>query len=90
VGLQRGAKFAVIVEIEARGTTQAERRRRAGIGAISAFANALHGDALGAETHRDRTEILGDIVDEFAVARQIENLLAENPVMTDLRTQQDP
>src|SRR6266403_86262 len=61
-----------------------------GIGAVSTFANALHGDALGAEAHRDRTEVLGDVVDEFAVGGQIENLLTENPVMSDLGTQQHP
>src|ERR1700680_1827854 len=90
VRLRRGAKLAVIVEIEARRIAQAERRGGAGIRAISAFADALHRDALGAETDRDRTEILRDIVDELAVGGQIENLSIQDPVVPDLRTHQKP
>src|SRR5260370_7493805 len=72
--LRRGAKFAVIVEIEASRIAQAERRGGAGIGAISAFADALHRDALGAETDRDRPEILPPIVDELPLATHIDTL----------------
>src|SRR5713226_9048704 len=88
--LRRGAKFAVIVEIEASRIGQAERRGGAGICAISAFADALHRDALGAKTDRDRTEILRDIVDELAVGGQTENLSTQDPVMPDLRAHQKP
>ena len=37
----------------------------------------------------DRAEILRDIVDELAVGRQVENLLVEDPVVPDLRADQD-
>lgn len=82
--LGRGAKLAVIVDIEAGLVAQVERRRRAGVRAISAFADALHGDAFGAEADGDRTEILRDVVDKLAVGGQIENLSIENPVVADL------
>ena len=49
VRLHRGAEFAVVVDVEPRGVAQAERGRRAGVGAILAFADALEGDALAAE-----------------------------------------
>src|SRR3981189_1688470 len=88
--LHRGAKLAVIVDIKSRCIAQAERCGRAGIRAISAFADPLHGDALGAEADGDRAEILRDIVDELAVGGQIENLPIENPVVPDLRAHQDP
>ena len=90
VRLHRGAKLAVIIGVEPHGIAQAERRGRAGIRAILAFADPLHRDALGAEADGDRTEILRDIVDELAVGGQIENLLIENPVVPDLRAEQDP
>ena len=90
VRLHRGAKLGVIIEIDARGVAQAERRGRAGIRAVPVFADTLHADALGAEADGGRTEILLDIVDELAVGGQIENLSIENPVMPDLRAQQDP
>ena len=51
--LQRGAKLAVIVEVKPRGIAQAEGSGRAGVRAISALADALHGDAVGAETDGD-------------------------------------
>src|ERR1700710_276573 len=56
--LHRGAKLTVIIEINPHGIGQAERRGCAGIGAILAFADALHRDALGTEADDDRTEIL--------------------------------
>src|SRR5665811_1993173 len=87
--LHRGAELAVIVEVEPRRIAQTERRGRAGIRAVAAFADALHGDALGAEADGDRAEILRDVVDELAVGGQIENLLIEYPVVPDLRAQQE-
>ena len=86
----RGAELAVIVDVEARGVAQAERSGRAGIRAISAFADALHDDALGAEADGDRAEILRDVVDELAVGGEIQNLLIEDPVAPDLRADQEP
>src|SRR6476661_10700314 len=73
--LHRGAELAVIVDVQARPVGQAQRRRRTDIGAVLAFADALQGDAFGAETDQNRAEILRDIVDEFAVGGQIEDLL---------------
>jgi hypothetical protein len=84
VRLQRGAEFAVVVEIEAHGVAQAERGRATGIGAQPAFADTLHRDALRAQADQDRAKILRDIIDELAVSRQVENLLVENPVVPDL------
>jgi hypothetical protein len=88
VRLQRRAELAVTVEIEARGIGETERRRRAGVGAIAAFTDPLHRDALGPQADHERTEVLGKIVDELAVGREVEDLLVENPVMADLRAQQ--
>lgn len=79
--LHRGAILAVIVDVETRGIAQADRRRSAGVCAIPALADALYGDALGAEADGNRPEILRDVVDELAVGRQINNLLIDNPVM---------
>src|SRR5450755_2981869 len=81
---RRGAKLAVIVDIEPRGVAEAERGRGAGIGAVLAFADALHGDALGAEAKCGRTEILHDVVHELAIGGQIQDLAVENPVVPDL------
>ena len=88
--LHRGAEFGVVVDVEARGIGQAQRRRGAGIRAVLAFADALERDALGAEADGDVGEILHDIVDELAVGRQVENLPVEDPVMADLRADQQP
>ena len=49
VRLRGGAKLAVVVDIEPRGIAQAQRRRGTGVGAIPAFADALHRDALRPE-----------------------------------------
>src|SRR6202790_4397214 len=89
VRLHRGAEFAVIIGVEPRAVAQDERSGRAGIGAKLAFAEALQGNALGAEADGDRAEILRDIVDELSVGRQIENLLIEDPVVPDLHAGQD-
>src|ERR1700722_16885254 len=90
VRLQRGAKLAVIIDVNPRIVSQVERSGGTGVGAVLALANALQRDAVGAETDGDRTEILRDIVDEFAVGGQIENLLIEDPVVPDLRAEQYP
>src|SRR4051794_20403844 len=87
--LQGGAIFAVIVDVEARGVAQAERSRRPRIRAVTAFADALQGDTLGAEADGDRAEILHDIVDQLAVDGQIQNLAVEEPVAPDLRADQE-
>ena len=42
-----GAELAVIIDIETHGVVQAERSGCAGIGAIPALAEALHGDGSG-------------------------------------------
>src|SRR6202021_2806384 len=89
VRLHRGAEFAVVIDIEPGRIAQVEGSGRTGIRAIPAFADALHGDTLGTETDGDRAEILRDIVDELAVGRQIENLSIENPVVPDLRAEQE-
>lgn len=75
--LHGGAEFGVVVDVETGRVAQAERGRRAGIGAELAFANALHRNALRAQADEDRTEILREIVDEFAVGRQVQNLPVE-------------
>src|SRR5450756_2368487 len=87
--LRRGAELAVIVEIESHRVAEGERGGRSRVGAVAAFADALHADALGTEADSDRAEILLDIVDELAVAGQIENLPVEDPVMADLGAEQD-
>src|SRR5450631_4321237 len=86
MGLHRGAKLGIIIEIESGGVAQAERSRCAGIRAISTLTDSLHGDALGTEADGDRTEILRDVVDELAVAGQIENHPVDDPIVADLRT----
>src|SRR6478735_1158180 len=88
--LHRGAKLAIIIDIKSRRAAQVEGSGRAGIRAIPAFADALQGDALGAEADGDGAEVLRDIVDELAVGGQIENLPIENPVAPDLRAHQNP
>src|SRR5471030_518929 len=85
-----GAELAVIIDVKTHGIVQAERSRRAGIGAIPALAEALHGDALRTKADDRRRKILSEVVDEFAVGRQVENFLIDNPVMPDLRADQDP
>src|SRR4051794_27180967 len=89
MGLRDGAEFAVVIEVDPRVAGQAERGGGAGVGAISAFADALHGDALRTETDGDRAEALGEIVDELAVGGEVENLLLEDPVMSDLGSDQE-
>src|ERR1700730_18500467 len=56
---------------------------------MPAFADALYRDAFGAETDGDRAKALQHVVDEFAVSGQVENLLVENPVTSDLGADQD-
>ena len=80
--LHRGAKLAIIVDIESRRVAQVEGSRRAGIRAISAFANALQRDALGTEADSDGAEILRDIVDKLAVGGQVENLPIDAAVLS--------
>src|SRR6266481_6498781 len=83
VRLGHGAELAVVIQIEAHRIAEAERSRPAGIHAISAFADALHRDALRAEADGDRAEILHDVVDQLAVGGKIENLAVEDPVVPD-------
>src|SRR6202043_3250732 len=79
-----------VVEVEPRGIGQAEGSGGAGVRPILALADSLDGDALGAEADQHRAETLREIIDELAVGGQVENLLAENPVVADLRTDQRP
>jgi len=71
--LHRGAKLAIIVEIKSRHVAEVEGSGRAGIRAISAFANALQRNALGAEADGGGAEILRDFVDELAVGGDVED-----------------
>src|SRR3984957_5162116 len=88
--LQRGAKLAVVVEIDADGIGQAQRQRSAGIRAIPAFADTLNDDAFGTKADGDRTEVLFEIIDELAVGREIEDFLIHDPVVADLGANQRP
>jgi len=49
--LQRRPELAVIIEIQPGAVAEAERGWCTGIGAVSAFTDALHRDALVAETN---------------------------------------
>ena len=77
VRLHQVAEFGVVIDVEARGVGQDQRRRGAGIHSVLAFADALERDALGAEADGDVGEVLHDVVDELAVRRKVENLLVE-------------
>src|ERR1700723_4358300 len=86
--LQRGAKLAVVVEIDAHDIGQAQRKRSAGIRAIPAFADTLNDDAFGTKADGDRTEVLFEIIDELAVRGEVEDFLVHDPVVADLRANQ--
>jgi hypothetical protein len=90
VRLQVGAELAVVVEVEPRGVGQAERGGAASVRPILALADPLHRDVLGAEADQHRAETLREVIDELAVGGQVENLVAENPVVADLRADQRP
>ena len=69
VRLRGGAEFGVVIDVDARSVAQAQRSRCAGIRTISAFADALEGDALAAETDGDVGEVLHEVVDELVGSR---------------------
>src|SRR3954454_17471238 len=77
VRLRGSAEFCVVIEVEPRGVAETERRRGAGVGAVAALADALHGDALRPQADGHVAEVLRDVVDELSICRQIENFLVE-------------
>src|SRR6059058_6172220 len=83
------AELAVVIDIEPRRVGQAERGRGAGIHAIAALADAGNNDALGPQADLNGAEILVKIVDELAVGREIQNLLVEDEIASDLGPDHD-
>src|SRR3954447_12939787 len=86
---QLAAELAVIVDVEPRRVGQAERGRGAGIHAIAALADAGYDDALGPEADLHRSQVLMEIVDELAVGGQVQDLLVEDEVASDLGSDHD-
>src|SRR5215831_10729654 len=78
------AELAVIIDVESRGVGQAERGRRASVEAVAALSDAGHHEALPAQADLDRSQVLIEIVDEFAVGGQVQNLLVEDEVTPNL------
>src|SRR3954465_11014529 len=87
---QLAAELAVVVDVEPRRVGQTERGRGAGIHAVAALADPGHDDALGPEADLHRSQVLMEIVDELAVGGQVQDLLFEDEVASDLGSDHDP
>src|SRR4029453_1771719 len=75
-------EFSVIMGVEPEIVREAERGGSARVRAITALPDTLHADGLKAgDAHRHRAEILMDVVDEFSIGRQVEDLSIDDEVM---------